>query len=157
VETNWAEGNYSADYVGESSAMKGIWAMLDEVMNTYAVDGTRIYVMGLSMGGIGTWDLIMRHPGFFAAAAPVCGAADPSYASYLVDMPICTVHGDADGSVPTAGTRAMVAAIRDAGGEKIHYDELPGYGHNVWDYAASEATVEGMGLIEWLFSQSLEG
>ena len=157
VETDWAAGNYDTDEVGESSAMQGIWAMLEKVMDTYAVDGSRLYVMGLSMGGIGTWDLIMRNPGFFAAAAPICGAADPSCAADLVDMPIYTVHGDADGSVPTAGTREMVAAIRDAGGEMIHYEELPGYGHNVWDYAASEAEVEGMGLIEWLFSHSLEG
>ena len=72
-----------------------------------------------------------------------------------VNLPV--TEGGPAAYFSTLPVREMVAAIRDAGGEMIHYEELPGYGHNVWDYAASEAEVEGMGLIEWLFSHSLEG
>ena len=84
-------------------------------------------------------------------AIPVCGGADPDESYRLIDKPIFTCHGDADTSVPVSGTREVVQAIKDYGGTNITYEELEGYGHNVWDYVA-----EKEGLMNWLFSQILE-
>ena len=50
------------------------------------VDPNRIYVMGLSMGGYGTWDAIQRRPGFFAAAVPICGGGDLNFGKRLKDL-----------------------------------------------------------------------
>ncbi len=148
VNTPWAEGSYSVDEVPESQNLKNVLTVLESICNEYSVNRDRIYAMGISMGGFGTWDLLMRHGDLFAAAIPVCGGADPSKAAQLVDMPIATFHGDADGAVPVAGTREIVQAIRDAGGTKISYEEIAGATHNVWDYAASKKE-----LIRWLFEQ----
>jgi dipeptidyl aminopeptidase/acylaminoacyl peptidase len=63
-------------------------------------------------------------------------------------MPIYTVHGSADPTVPVAGTRAMVEALKAAGSPVI-YQELEGEGHGVWNWAAQNTD-----LWEWLFSQS---
>ena len=148
VNTPWAEGSYSVDAVEETQNLKNVLEVLDSFCNTYSVNKERVYVMGLSMGGFGTWDLIMRHGELFKAAIPICGGADPSKADRLVNMPIATFHGDADRSVPVEGTREIVEAIRDAGGQNIQYEEIAGGGHNVWDHAASQKE-----LIRWLYEQ----
>ncbi|MBQ8533827.1 MAG: endonuclease/exonuclease/phosphatase family protein [Clostridia bacterium] len=149
VDTPWANGNYSISSVAESNELKAVVELINSVNSKYSTDSGRQYITGLSMGGFGTWDLIMRHTDMFTAAVPACGGADVTKAAALKDFPIFTVHGDADPTVPVAGTRAMVNAIKAAGGTKITYIELAGYGHGVWDYTAAES-----GALEWMFSQS---
>lgn len=150
VDTPWEKGSYSVDEVEESRQMEMVLDILYDIIDEYSVDEDRVYVSGLSMGGFGTWDLLMRHSDIFAAAIPFCGGADPSRAELLADIPIWTFHGDADGDVPVAGTREIYNAIIAAGGEKIEYTEYEGYGHNVWSTGAAEP-----GIIEWLLSQRL--
>ena len=96
--------------------LAGALAALDEVIAKYPIDKTRIYIAGQSMGGFGTWDCLVRRPGFFAAAVPVCGGGDPSKAALLKDVPIWIWHGGKDRTVPTANSREMVEAIKKAGG-----------------------------------------
>ncbi|MDD4496475.1 MAG: prolyl oligopeptidase family serine peptidase, partial [Eubacteriales bacterium] len=115
----------------------------------YSIDKSRIYVTGLSLGGFGTWDIISRHPELFAAAIPVCGGGDPSYAEVLVDMPIWTFHGSADSIVPVEGTREMVEALKAAGSELIKYTEYENAEHNVWNMAYVEDD-----LLTWLFGST---
>ena len=149
VDTPWADGNYSLNEVPQSNELAAVEELLLQLMEDLPVDNARVYVMGLSMGGFGTWDLLMRNPTLYTAAVPLCGGADPAYAEVLVNTPIYTVHSTDDGAVPCAGTREMVAAIKAAGGEKIIYEELEGYGHNVWDYASQKPEI-----IRWLFDQT---
>ena len=150
VDTPWKQGDYRIENVPESNELSAVVELLDKVEVGYSTDTNRYYVTGLSMGGFGTWDLIMRHPDRFAAAVPICGGADQTQAYKLVNKPIYTVHGSIDYDVPTEGTRVMVEAILALGGEMIIYEELQGYAHNVWDYTAVKLEVW-----QWLFSQSL--
>lgn len=149
VDTPWANGNYSVDNVSESDEIKSVLEIIALLKRDYNINNRRVYLMGVSMGGFGTWDLLMRHTDDFAGAIPLCGGADTSYAHKLVDTPIWTVHGAKDSVVPVAGTRAMVEAIKNEGGTQIKYTELPNHDHNVWDYAST--TYE---MIDWLFSQT---
>src|SRR5690606_1267876 len=64
----------------------------------------------------------------------VCGGGDPSIAPRLRELPIWAWHGAADRTVPPERSRAIVAAVRAAGGT-AHYTELPGVGHASWDQA----------------------
>lgn len=148
VNTPWGDGSYDSDAVGESDAILEALAILDSVCDEYSINPNRIYVAGLSMGGYGTWNLLMNHSDLFAAGMPICGAADPSKAEVLKDMPIAAFHGDRDSVVPVAGTRDMYQAIVDAGGENIHYYEVPDTDHNSWSYAASRGDV-----LRWIFDQ----
>ena len=121
--------------------------LIDQLIADLAVDEDRVYVTGLSMGGAGTWSALSARPEFFAAALPVCGGGNPGSAAGFHKVPIRVFHGDADTIVSVEKSRAMVKALRDAGGEPI-YNELPGVGHNAWDTAYADDNV-----IEWLFEQ----
>lgn len=147
VMTPWSNVSYSVDEVPESWEIKVVLKILEKVLTQTEADRNRVYVMGISMGGYATWDLIMRHGEIFAAAMPICGGADPAKADLVKDIPIKTFHGAIDDSVPVEGTRQMVAAIEEVGGN-IGYTEFPDIAHWSWDLACSS---EGIGA--WMFSQ----
>ncbi len=150
VDTPWSNGAYSIEAVPESNEMKAVMELLEELKTNYSVDTDRIYVSGISMGGFGTWDAIMRHNDVFAAAIAVCGGGDPSQAANLVDVPLYVFHGDADDAVPVSGSRDTVQAIKDAGGTKVEYVEYAGAGHGIWNQAFATE-----GLLEKLLQQRL--
>ncbi len=150
VDTPWTDGNYSVDEIPESNELAAVVELVKSTCDNYSIDKARVYVIGISMGGFGTWDLIMRHNDIFAAAIPICGGADPTKAEELVNTPIYTFHGTDDTSVPYEGTAEMVEAIEDLGGRLINFITYDGEGHGIWDTACAED-----GLLEWLFSQKL--
>jgi predicted peptidase len=126
--------------------------LLDNVINTAAVDTKRIYVCGSSNGAGASWELISRFPDLFAAGVPMAGCPDASDAAAIADAlkatPIWTFHGDADATLSVEGTRGLVAAIQAAGGTKIQYTEISGGTHDIWLQASATE-----GLSEWLFAQ----
>ena len=58
-------------------------ALLDEVLKGYRIDVGRVYLVGNSMGGTGTWALASHAPERFAAIAPICGGGNPASAGRL--------------------------------------------------------------------------
>lgn len=149
VETDWTLLSHIQPEQ-PSDPMQSLLLLLDEVEEKYPIDPSRIYVMGLSMGGFGAWDLISRYPSRFAAAVPVCGGADLQVASVLTTMPIWAFHGGKDRLVKPSRTRGMVRAIKEAGGQSIKYTEYRDVGHGSWKPAFQEPE-----LIDWMFNQEL--
>lgn len=121
--------------------------LLFTTMREYNIDTQRIYVVGLSMGGYGTWDLITRFPFLFAGAIPICGGGDEKVATEAVDVPVWAFHGAKDNLVPVERSRNMVNAIKGNGGSP-KYTEFPSTGHLAWVPA-----FETKGIWEWLFEQ----
>ena len=111
------------------------------------IDPKRIYITGLSMGGFGTYDLMMRRPNLFAAGLPVCGGADANFAARIKNIPIWAFHGRLDDAVYPKYDWQIVQAIKKAGGN-IKYTEYSTMGHNVWDI-----TYYNPAVLEWLFAQ----
>jgi len=130
-----------------TAELKRAVELLDQLGTEFRIDPDRVYVTGLSMGGFGTWDILLREPGRFAAGIAVCGAGDPSQAERIQHVPVWAFHGDKDGVVPVSGSREMVAALKKAGAEP-KYDEFPGVGHGSWYKAYATP-----GLWDWLFAQ----
>ena len=99
------------------------------------------------MGGSGTWDLVTRHPGLFAAAVPITGVSDPSRAQVIAALPVWAFHGTSDEISSIDNTRAMVEALRRLG-SPVRFTALVGTGHDSWTeaYASPE-------LFPWLFAQ----
>lgn len=147
VEVDWSlMSNKQPAQMSES--LKLTISLLYTIIRKYNIDSNRIYVVGLSMGGYGTWDVISRFPYLFAAAIPICGGGDEAQASKLADVPIWAFHGTKDKVVPVERSRNMVEAISKAGG-KPKYTEFPNRGHLVWNSAFATT-----GIWDWLFSQS---
>ncbi|WP_242527453.1 alpha/beta hydrolase-fold protein [Ktedonosporobacter rubrisoli] len=133
--------------------------LLDSLQQQYkGIDANRLYITGISQGGHGVWDAIERWPDYFAAAAPIAGAGDPSKASALTHLPIWAFHGSKDESVPVTGSRDMITAIEAAGGHP-RYTEFEGQPHGVWDYAYSLANspLRVTNFFSWLFAQQKAG
>lgn len=107
-------------------AMRALMQAIDEVMATKAVDPSRVYLTGLSMGGFGAFDLAARRPELFAAVVPICGGGDPATAATVARIPFYIVHGTDDPVVPVALSRAMREAIAGAAAEAARADREKG-------------------------------
>ena len=102
------------------------------------------------MGGFGTFELLWRRPGFFAAAIPICGAGNPAKTStYKPNFPMWIFHGEKDPVIPVANSRLMHETMKKTN-SKVRYTEYPGVGHNSWVNAFAEPN-----LLPWLFEQKL--
>ncbi|CAN0603614.1 unnamed protein product, partial [Ectocarpus sp. 12 AP-2014] len=74
---------------GPTKAMDLVLQLLENYEKEDFVDKNKTYVMGLSMGGMGTYELLARQPDRFAAAIAICGAGDPVYATnYAKKIPV---------------------------------------------------------------------
>ena len=122
-------------------------AILKRAEVEYKLDLDRIYLTGISMGGIGSWRQAAADPKRWAAVVPICGGGNSAHADRLINLPIWCFHGGADFVVPTAFSRQMIQAIEKAGG-KPKYTEYAGVGHDSWNQAYREPD-----LWRWLFAQ----
>ena len=113
----------------------------------FPIDPRRLYVVGVSMGGRGVWETLLRYPNVFAAAVPICAAGDAVGINKLKDLPIWCFHGAADTTVPVDYARKAMEALRKAGGHP-KYTEYPGVGHDSYRNAFQEPE-----LLPWLFAQ----
>jgi len=150
VETPWQDPRGAPQPAEPSVDLAAAVAALDAVLAAEPADPDRVLLTGLSMGGYGTWDLASRSPERFAAALPICGGGDAATAPRLVTLPIWAFHGADDRVVPPERSRAMVEAIRTAGGAP-KYTEFPRVGHDSWTPAYREPAV-----LDWFFAQRRE-
>lgn len=90
-------------------------ALLDHALKTWRIDPSRVYLTGLSLGGIATWDWGTARPERFAALAPVAAFGDPKRACAAKDVPVWAFHGDHDDAVDTRGDFEMVDALKKCG------------------------------------------
>ena len=130
-----------------SPVMSHVWDVMEKLRKSEKADSKRIYLTGLSMGGMGTFDLLSRKADVFAAAVPICGAGDLEQAKIFKDVPIWIFHGGADNVVPTDCSRDMVNALKKAGGTP-KYTEYPGVAHDSWT-----ATYKNPEVLTWIFEQ----
>lgn len=138
VNTPWHVGNYTVDDREETPYLAGAVQLVRETIANYPVDESKVFVMGISMGGYGSWDALARHSDLFVGGFICCGGADLTKADIFKEKTIYTYHGTADDIVPCFGTQNIVKAIKNAGGEKITYREYEGMNHWTWDRAYSE-------------------
>ncbi|WP_179351406.1 carboxylesterase family protein [Winogradskyella vidalii] len=132
-----------------TTAMTLVMDLMDEMLAQPYVKTEQVYAMGLSMGGMGTFEIIYRKPEMFAAAMPICGGGNPeSVTAYATTIPLWIFHGAKDDVVDPKLSLGMASAILSAGG----FPKLTLYdfaNHNSWDPAFAEPE-----LLTWLFSKS---
>ncbi|MGC4035708.1 MAG: dienelactone hydrolase family protein [Chitinophagaceae bacterium] len=122
--------------------------LMDSLIQNKIADKKRIYIGGLSLGGFGTYSLVIHFPNYFAAAFPICGEANvPLYVKQAAKVPIWIFHGALDNVISPQPDRDLIKALHDAGKKNAKYTEYPDAQHNSWDSAFAEPL-----LLPWLFS-----
>jgi predicted peptidase len=121
---------------------------LDRAEKEYSTDPDRVYLTGLSMGGIGSWAQALNDPDRWAAVVPICGGGNQHDVEKIAHLPIWVFHGTLDTTIPVSFSRTMIKSLKKAGGSP-RYTEYPTVGHNSWSRAYREPE-----LWPWLFSQS---
>jgi predicted peptidase len=128
----WGMGNPPADPATrrvQDYSEQDVMRVLDLVRQQYRIDNNRIYLAGHSMGAIGTWKIAPKYPDVWAAIGMFAGTGAPATLERINKVPEFVVHGDADPTVRVAGSRAMVAKMKELGVE-VKYIEVPGGTHS---------------------------
>ncbi len=157
------------DTTWDGAPERAALAALEASIAAYHGDRSRLYLTGLSMGGYGSWQIAVDHPGLFAAAAVVCGGVQPPsdmpelgvqgaptdgnlyswVATRVAPMPVWIFHGADDDVVDPRESRNMYAALTKAG-DDVRYTQFPGVNHGSWVPAYATP-----GLWPWMFSHRL--
>ena len=143
--------SFDSDKMPKDQKISPVFASLKELIDSYLsradVDTDRVYIMGLSMGAMGTFDMVCRFPDVFAAAIPICGTVNASRLAAAKNVKFRIFHGDADNVVPVDGSRNAYRALKAAGAD-VEYIEFPGCNHGSWNPAFNYPD-----FMEWLFNQ----
>lgn len=130
-----------------------IMSLINWVADNYDVDTSRIYVLGMSLGGYGAIDFAAAYPKETAAAMAFCGGTTrkPADLACLNQVPLWIMHGTADAAVPVSESRKVRDAMKAANAEmpRLRYDEFVGANHSI--FARTFYTGEAY---EWLFKHS---
>jgi len=143
---------------GETWDDATLLALLDQVIEEHRVDARRVYLTGLSMGGFGTWSLGIKHPGRFAAIAPICGGgeilsillAPKRNETALKKLPIWAFHGAKDEVVRLEESERMANAVKRLGNPNVKLTVYPEAGHDSWTEAYNNQE-----LYDWFLSHAL--
>jgi predicted peptidase len=112
--------------------------LVKKLVNEEAVEKSKVYIAGLSMGGMGTFESVYRYPDLYTAALPICGGGPVTlYDKRVTKTAFWVFHGDADNVVDVKLSREMVDRLKALKAE-VKYSEYPGVGHNSWDHAFAE-------------------
>ncbi len=136
---------------GGAWSPKKIMEVLDWVKTNYPCDTTRVYVLGMSLGGYGTMDVCATYPNRIAAGMALCGGASVKDVSGLGRLPFWIIHGTADRAVPIKQSKVVVEKLQSEGNDtRLRYD---------WWQGANHGTPARVFYLkktyEWLFSHSL--
>ena len=118
---------------GELSELDAM-TVLKRVREQYAVDGDRIYLMGHSMGGAGTYHLGGKYHDIWAGIAPISaagGITDAAAADRFRSFATLLMHGEKDSIVSANGSRRAATLLQGAGAQHL-YLEFPGLDHEFW-------------------------
>lgn len=145
--TKSGEERYVFQTGGEPTvAMKLLQKLLKKIIRQYPVEKRQVYAGGLSMGGMGTFEIVWRKPKLFAAAFPICGGADTASAKKFRKVHWWIFHGAKDDVVLPKFSQRIVTAL-EALQADVKFTLYPKADHNSWDNAFAEP-----GLLPWLFS-----
>lgn len=137
---------------------QGAWSpkklneLLEWAKKNYVIDTTRVYVLGMSLGGYGTMDFVNAYPEKIAAAIAFCGGCSSSTPDGLGKTCLWIMHGTADRAVGINCSKKVVDYLQKKGADKLlRYDWMQGGSHGV--YARCFFLQK---TYDWLFSHSLK-
>lgn len=130
-----------------TKSMHALLGMIDNFLDKPYVDKNKVYIGGLSMGGMGTYELLRRKRKMFAAAFAICGGDNVANVRKYKKTPLWIFHGEKDNVVPVVLSTIISDQLQVLGvAPKITL--YPKDNHNSWDSAFAEPE-----LLPWLFSK----
>lgn len=126
-----------------------VMALVDHAIRRYRVDPDRVYLSGVSLGGVGAWDAAIAYPDRVAAIVPVAAWGHPQGLERMVEVPVWAFHGALDFAIPSSFQGQLIDRLRDAGGDP-RFTVYPYGAHWVWG-----RTYTRDDLYDWLLDQSL--
>lgn len=144
----WRGGLWCGSFAGPSEGLSMAVSIVDEFVEKYPnVDPERLYVTGLSSGGIGAWDALAKYPGKFAAAVPISAGWDPDMLGTQQGLAVWAFYNKGDSDFVQTTCDGMLKRVLAQGGvpQRTIYSK---HGHDAWSAAYSEPE-----LIPWLFEQ----
>jgi predicted peptidase len=126
-----------------------ILSVLEYVQQNYNTDSSKIYVVGMSLGGYGTLHFAGKYADKITAAVALCGGGNPKDAEQLASIPLWIQHGDKDTAVPISESEKMVNAIKAVNGSNLIYTIHPGANHG-----DLEKVFRSDEMYTWLFQQT---
>lgn len=141
---------YKFNYnIKHSKALGLVIKLMDEFILRKDVDINRVYVSGISMGGMGTYAILNQRPNMFAAATPICGDGDPnSVSNFAKKVSIWIFHGSLDKTVLPENSLKMADGILKSGGNPriTFYENVK---HLSWKNAFLEKD-----FLDWIHSKT---
>ena len=128
-----------------TKAMHALEGMVKDFLKKPYVDKHQVYIGGLSMGGMGTYELLRRKRKTFAAAIAICGGDNTNNIKKYQEIPLWIFHGGKDDVVDPAFSIAISERLKTVGNE-VKFTMYPNANHNSWDSAFAEPK-----LLAWLF------
>jgi predicted peptidase len=146
-----------------------VFLLLDALAKEFPIERDRVYVLGHSMGGFGTWTAVVEQPDRFAAAITSAGWLGPWLDAYAVkDLPIWSFQGAKDKTSQVSMGNSTFERMK-AIGAKVKFTEMAEHGHNVNEAAfaytgdtaanggvtkyASDRCDKTSDVWDWLFDQ----
>lgn len=118
-------------YYTNEDNVRALNSMLDDAVKRFPIDTNRIYITGLSMGGIGTWYFALKMPERFAAMAPIAFRGDGWSPCTAAKIPVWGFHGKLDSVIPLSSAQGIVDQFKACGGN-INFTIYPDAGHDSW-------------------------
>ena len=141
--------DFDNDPRGWNTIADEVMAMVDNVLTHYKGDPKRVYLTGLSYGGLGTWYLASKHPEKFAAIAPVVGYGSPAMAPALLKMPMWVFAGGRDPVVQVKYFYPLLNKLEELGHPDVRFTIEGDMGHDTWIRVYG-----GQDLYTWFLSHS---
>lgn len=121
--------------------------LLDSLCRGSAVDTTRVYAAGFSMGGSSVWHALLLRPSVFAAAIAIASVPpDASDLARLPHVPLLLLHGTADTENPYVADRGAYELMPLAHRQFLEFRPYPGLAHEI-----PPDVLGGDWWREWLF------
>lgn len=122
--------------------------LIDSLVQKERIDTKRIYIVGLSQGGMGVLDLVARYPETFAAGISICGAGNVNTVKRFGDhVALWLIHGEKDDVVPVSFSRNYYKKLTKLNAD-VRFTEYPEVKHDSWGRAFKEPD-----FLMWLFSK----
>ena len=159
LESQWADMSFNPDDkeslfknnngLDTSNSLNLVIKLMDSLVDLNNVNENKVYVSGLSMGGMGTFEILFRRPSMFAAATPICGDGRIETVPFFAKQtPVWIFHGSDDRVVhPKYSLKMANAIIENGGSPKITFYE--NVGHDSWNNAFEE-----IDFLKWIHSKS---